>query len=58
MSASISPAKTAGSKIPIIVGAGGTTAIESAFDWLAIPMPLMSNAKASRLRRKMKSLLE
>ena len=49
---------TAGSKIPIFVGAGGATAIESAFDWLEIPMPPMSNMKASRLRRKMKSLLE
>ena len=55
---SISAATVAGCRIPICAGAGGTMSTVSAVEIDEIPMPPMSNASASRLRRIMKSLLE
>jgi hypothetical protein len=55
---SISPAVTADAKIPICCGAGGTIPIDSALEFVDMPVAPMSNTIASRLRRKMKGLLE
>ena len=54
----LSAATVAGCRIPICAGAGGTMSMVSAVEFDDIPMPPMSNASASRLRRIIKSLLE